>query len=112
MSGRGLPTADRGRKSCQKTLLTRPDVTTEEAGTRAALAPGSPALVDHSKNVYLPERTVLGRLNAWMGERFDRGNIDDTVAELIASQNSCGAAGTAGSAGREAMKQRLHDAEK
>jgi Recombinase zinc beta ribbon domain len=35
------------------------------------IAPGSPALRNHPKNVYLRERAVLGPVNAWIGRLFD-----------------------------------------
>ena len=44
------------------------------------LAPGSPALATQPGNVYLPERAVLPALNAWIGELFDRHNVDQAVA--------------------------------
>ena len=73
------------------------------------LAPGAPALAEHPKNVYLPERAVLGPLNAWVGELFDRENIDQTVAALIASQDRSGERGN--TAAREALKRRLNEAQ-
>jgi hypothetical protein len=71
------------------------------------LAPGSPALADHPKNVYLPERAVLPALNGWIGGLFDRKNRDETVAALLACQDGGGADTSA----RQAMKKRLSDAE-
>ena len=70
------------------------------------LAPGSPALEAHPKNVYLPERAVLPALNAWLGDLFDRKNRDQTVAAMLASQG-----GNRDTDGREAIKQRLSEAE-
>ena len=51
------------------------------------LAPGSPTLATHPRNVYLPERAVLPALNAWIGELFNRDNIDQTVAALLEFQD-------------------------
>jgi hypothetical protein len=70
------------------------------------LAPGSPALADHPKNVYLPERAVLPALNRWIGGLFDRKNRDETVAALVACQD-----GGNDTSARQAMKKRLSDAE-
>ena len=72
------------------------------------LAPGSPMLASHPTNVYLPERAVLAPLNAWVGQLFDRKNIDQTVADLLASQPDDAKTDTAA---REAMKKRLEEAE-
>jgi ABC-type transport system involved in cytochrome c biogenesis ATPase subunit len=49
--------------------------------------PGSPALADHPKNVYLPEATVPEQVNHWLGDLFTPENIDKTIAALVASQN-------------------------
>ncbi len=77
------------------------------------LAPGSPALATHPRNVYLPERAVLPALNAWIGELFNRDNIGQTVAALLESQE--GSHGPAGAedaeVDRDAVKRRLADAE-
>jgi hypothetical protein len=77
------------------------------------LAPRSPALATHSHNVYLPERAVLPALNAWIGELFNRDNIDQTVAALLESQD--GSHGPAGAEDAEfdpdVVKRRLADAE-
>jgi uncharacterized protein YPO0396 len=69
------------------------------------LAPGSPTLADHPKNVYLAERAVLPALHRWIGGLFDRQHRDETVATLLACQ--CGGDTNA----RQAMKKRLSDAE-
>ncbi|HEY0695075.1 MAG TPA: zinc ribbon domain-containing protein [Kribbella sp.] len=70
------------------------------------LAPGSPALADHPKNVYLAERAVLQGLNRWIGGLFDRQNRDETVATLLACQDGGGDTNA-----RQATKKRLSDAE-
>jgi hypothetical protein len=70
------------------------------------LAPGSPALADHPKNVYLAERAVLQGLNRWIGGLFDRQHRDETVATLLARQDGGGDTNA-----RQAMKKRLSDAE-
>ena len=72
-----------------------------------SLVPGSPALQDHPKNVYLPQSAVLEPLNAWIGELFNRRNRDRTVAALVASQDNPEARPRA----HETAKQRLADAE-
>jgi hypothetical protein len=75
------------------------------------LAPGSPALAhDTRARFHLAERAVLPALNAWIGELFDRDNIDQTVAALLVSQE--GHTDTEASGDRDAIKQRLADAEK
>jgi hypothetical protein len=76
------------------------------------LAPGSPALATHPRNVYLPERAVLPALNTWIGELFDRDNIDQTVAALLASQDSGHApTGESSEVDRDAIKRRVADVE-
>nr|WP_269189784.1 recombinase zinc beta ribbon domain-containing protein [Haloechinothrix halophila] len=72
-----------------------------------SLVPGSPALNDHPKNVYLPEAAVIGPLNQWLGELFAPEHIDQTVAALVASQHQGGNAHSA----RDAAKRRLDTAE-
>jgi DNA invertase Pin-like site-specific DNA recombinase len=71
------------------------------------LAPGSAALADHPRTVNLREADVLEPLNGWIGRLFDRDNVDRTVAALVGSQDGDGRT----AAGREALKQRLADAE-
>ncbi|WP_093941860.1 recombinase family protein [Actinoalloteichus hoggarensis] len=70
------------------------------------LVPGSPALKEHPKNVYLPEAAVLGPLNEWIGELFAPENRDRTVTALVASQGSTPQAIDRGDA-----KRRLAEAE-
>ena len=70
------------------------------------LAPGSPTLADHPKNVYLAERAVLPALNRWIGGLFDRRHREETVATLLACQDGGGDTNA-----RQAMKKRLSDAE-
>jgi DNA invertase Pin-like site-specific DNA recombinase len=70
------------------------------------MVPGSPALVGHPKNVYLPEAAVLDPLNKWLDGLFDRTNVDRTVAALVASQDAGQGAGQ-----RDAAKRRLSEAE-
>jgi DNA invertase Pin-like site-specific DNA recombinase len=72
-----------------------------------SMVPGAAALDGHPKNVYLPEAAVLGPLNTWIGELFDRKNVDRTVAALVASQGRDSGKPTA----RHAMKKRLGEAE-
>ncbi len=72
-----------------------------------SMVPGAAALNGHPKNVYLPEAAVLGPLNTWIGELFDRKNVDRIVAALVASQGCDRGEPTA----RHAMKKRLAKAE-
>lgn len=73
-----------------------------------SLVPGSPALKDHPKNVYLPEAAVIGPLNQWLGKLFAPEHVDQTVAALVASQHQSN--GNVHSA-RDAAKTRLDAAE-
>jgi hypothetical protein len=75
-----------------------------------SMVPGAAALCDHPKNVYLPEATVLDPLNSWLGGLFDRDNLHQTVAALVASQSSESSGGTVPGE-REAAKKRLAAAE-
>ena len=70
------------------------------------LAPGSTALADHPPTVNLREEYILAPLNGWIGQMFDRENVDRTVAELVASQGEGG-----GATEHQAVKKRLADAE-
>jgi hypothetical protein len=54
------------------------------------MVPGSPALVGHPKNVYLPEVPVLTTVNDWLGGLFDPANVDQTVRDLVGSQDDGG----------------------
>jgi len=56
--------------------------------TARSLAPGSPLLNDHPKNVYLPERAVLAPVNAWIGGLFDNDHRAATVEQLAAVGDS------------------------
>ncbi|MGH3537364.1 MAG: recombinase family protein, partial [Pseudonocardiaceae bacterium] len=56
--------------------------------TARSLAPGSPLLNDHPKNVYLPERAVLAPVNAWIGGLFDDEHRAATVEQLAAVGDS------------------------
>ena len=71
------------------------------------LAPGSPVLESHPPAVYLREDPVRDAVNGWIGQLFNRENVDRTVAALVASQDSP----DIGSPGREMGKKRLADAE-
>jgi hypothetical protein len=68
------------------------------------LAPGSAALADHPVN--LREYDVIEPLNAWIGGLFSKGNVERTVAALVASQD-----GDAKPSVHEAARKRLADAE-
>jgi DNA invertase Pin-like site-specific DNA recombinase len=70
------------------------------------LVPGSPVLADHPKNIYLPEVVVLAGVNEWLGNAFGPDHLDETVAELVASQD-----GPAAGGGRDAAQRRLDAAE-
>lgn len=50
---------------------------------------------------------MLGPLNVWIGDLFDRKNVDRTVAALVGSQGC----GRREPNARQAMKKRLGDAE-
>ena len=50
------------------------------------MAPGSALLRDHPKTVNLREEPVVEALNGWIGQLFDRTNINATVAALLDSQ--------------------------
>jgi hypothetical protein len=54
-----------------------------------------------------PVQAVLGPLNTWIGELFDRKNVDRTVAALVTSQGCSRRQPNA----RQGMKKRLGDAE-
>jgi hypothetical protein len=53
--------------------------------------------------IYLPEAALVGPLNEWLAQLFNEDNLDRTVASLTASQSI--------DRGRNAVQQRLHDAE-
>jgi O6-methylguanine-DNA--protein-cysteine methyltransferase len=75
--------------------------------TARSLAPGSPLLNDHPKNVYLPERAVLAPVNAWIGGLFDNEHRAATVEQLAAANSS-----TSDNARMEQARNRLADTEK
>lgn len=54
------------------------------------LAPGSAALASHPRTVNLREFDVVEPLNAWIGFVFSKGNVERTVAALVASQDGGG----------------------
>ena len=74
--------------------------------TARTMAPGSALLRDHPKTVNLREEPVVEALNGWIGQLFNRTNINATVAALLDSQ-----AGQRKSGGRDVAKRRLLDAE-
>ncbi|MFF0488522.1 hypothetical protein ACFYTQ_05815 [Nocardia sp. NPDC004068] len=53
-----------------------------------SLAPGSPAAADHPKTVNLREAHLLGPLNTWLATLFDRQHRADTIAALVAAQDT------------------------
>ena len=75
--------------------------------TARSLAPGSPLLNDHPKNVCLPERAVLAPVNAWIGGLFDTEHRAATVEQLAAA-----GASTSDNTRMEQARHRLADAEK
>lgn len=75
--------------------------------TARSLAPGSPVLDDHPKNVYLPERAVLALVNAWIGDLFDNEHRAATVEQLAAADSS-----TSDNARMEQARNKLLDTEK
>ena len=72
-----------------------------------SIAPGSPVLSDHPKNVYLPERAVLGPVNAWIGGLFDDEHRAATVQQLATVASS-----TSDTARVEKAREKLANAEK
>src|SRR4051794_11871835 len=48
--------------------------------TARRMVPGSALLRDHPKTVNLREEPVVEALNGWIGQLFDRTNINATVA--------------------------------
>ncbi|CRK56783.1 Site-specific recombinase [Alloactinosynnema sp. L-07] len=80
-----------------------PEIVTVEVFT---LTPGSAALDEHPKTVNLREDHIVPALNEWLGERFSRENIEDTVAGLFGSQDA-----TVHTGKHENARKRLQDAE-
>lgn len=76
-----------------------------EKGTHnACKRPGAPTLGGHPKNIHLPERAVLGPVNASLGELFNPANRDATVDQMLT------AAGTqTGALARREQAQRRVD---
>lgn len=72
-----------------------------------SIAPGSPVLADHPRTVNVREDHVVGPLNDWIGRVYDRDNIDETVAAILAGQPTSSAA----NGQYERAKDRLADAE-
>jgi hypothetical protein len=70
------------------------------------MEPHTALLRDHPKTANVREEPVVEALNGWIGQLFDRTNINATVAALLDSQ-----AGQRNSGGREVAKRRLLDAE-
>jgi hypothetical protein len=122
----GLRTArktERGGRATKRTYLFRGRVRCAVCGRKMAasprahamyyrclartLAPGSTALASHSPAVYLREEPVTDAVNGWIGQLLGPDNLDRTVAALAASQEP----NHAGVGGREAVKNRLADAE-
>jgi hypothetical protein len=50
------------------------------------LTPGSPALATHPPTIYLREEPLRDALNRWIGELFDRRNVERTVSQLLQAQ--------------------------
>ena len=47
------------------------------------LVPGSPALVDHPKNIYLPEAALMEPLNSYIHHAFSEDQRDATVEAML-----------------------------
>ncbi|GLY71235.1 recombinase family protein [Amycolatopsis taiwanensis] len=122
----GLRTArktERGRRPTKRTYLFRGRIRCATCGRKMegsprahgmyyrcparTLAPGSAALADHPPTVYLREDPLVEAVNGWLGRLFAQENVDQTVAELVASQEG----GRTRPSGREAAKDRLDAAE-
>lgn len=71
-----------------------------------SLAPGSPVLADHPRTVNLREDNLLDPLNRRIAKLFAPEHVDNTVAELLASQQLDTSVGL-----RETAAKRLADAE-
>jgi DNA invertase Pin-like site-specific DNA recombinase len=50
------------------------------------LAPNSPVLASHPPTVYLREDPLRDEVNEWIGRLFAPENVDNTIAELLGSQ--------------------------
>jgi DNA invertase Pin-like site-specific DNA recombinase len=72
-----------------------------------SIAPGSPVLSDHPKNVYLPEQAVLGPVNAWIGTLFDKEHRATTIQQLTAAASS-----TSDNTRMKQAREKLADAKK
>lgn len=70
------------------------------------IAPGSPVLAEHPKNVYLPEHAVLSPVNEWIGTLFDPDHREQTIDQLLAADIDAGQ-----DARQQQAKRRLDDAE-
>ncbi|HET6500879.1 MAG TPA: recombinase family protein [Amycolatopsis sp.] len=122
----GLRTArksERGRRPTKRTYLFRGRIRCATCGRKMegsprahgmyyrcparTLAPGSAALADHPPTVYVKEDPLMEAVNGWLGRLFARENVDQTVADLLASQDD----GRTLPSGRESTKDRLDSAE-
>jgi DNA invertase Pin-like site-specific DNA recombinase len=70
-----------------------------------SLAPGSAVLATHPRTVNVREVDVLRPVNEWLGRKFARPSLDETVAELLGSQD------TGPDTSREAARERLAEVE-
>jgi len=70
------------------------------------IAPGSPVLAEHPKNVYLAERLIVGPVNDWLSGLFDEDHRSET-ADLLAGTHSS----TASDVRAEHARRRLSTAE-
>jgi hypothetical protein len=52
------------------------------------LTPGSAALADHPRTVNLREDHLVGPVNEWIGSLFTPGNLDNTIRDLVAAQDT------------------------
>ncbi|GAB2615302.1 recombinase family protein [Kribbella endophytica] len=70
------------------------------------LVPGVQAALDHPPTVYLREDQLVPEVNEWIGQLFDPENLDETVANLVGTQESDPAA-----AAERRFRQRIETAE-
>ncbi|WP_418155369.1 hypothetical protein [Actinoalloteichus caeruleus] len=70
------------------------------------LAPGSAALAEHPRTVYVREDVIRDAVNGWIGWLFAPTNVERTVRALLASQDDGRT-----SKDRESARRRLTEAE-
>nr|WP_228820660.1 recombinase family protein [Nocardia abscessus] len=55
---------------------------------RKTIAAGSPVLQDHPRTVNLREDIVVGPIDSWLASLFDRDHRENTIAALVAAQDT------------------------